>query len=175
MITPADALIQASDNLTLASAGVIPPSNITTDAIDQLMRIFKQQAAQVKDSATSQRVLTSQAQRQRVLNKAETNSATTVPTAVPTTNIEFPPLEMEEMITPTTHSTATVPTTMPTGRTSNVLVISQDDDYIDRCHFDSPAGNTRQQSRSRTLTQDFIYNAIEFPTSFTQVTPQQAA
>ena len=64
---------------------------------------------------------------------------------------------------------------MPTDCTSNVPIISQDDDYIDRSHFDSPADNTRQQSHSRTLTQDFIYNAVKFPTSFTQVTPQQAA
>jgi hypothetical protein len=44
-LTPADALIQAADNLTSAIAGILPaPPNMTTDAINQLMHIFKQQA-----------------------------------------------------------------------------------------------------------------------------------
>ena len=42
-ITPADALILAADNLTAAIAGVVPPPNMTVDAIDQLMNIFKLQ------------------------------------------------------------------------------------------------------------------------------------
>jgi hypothetical protein len=42
-LTLADALIRAVDNLTSAIAGVFPPPNMTTDAIDQLMHIFKQQ------------------------------------------------------------------------------------------------------------------------------------
>jgi hypothetical protein len=42
-ITPADALILAADNLTAAIAGVVPPPNMTVDAINQLMNIFKQE------------------------------------------------------------------------------------------------------------------------------------
>jgi hypothetical protein len=40
-LTPFDALILAADNLTNAIAGIIPPPNITTDAIDQSINIFK--------------------------------------------------------------------------------------------------------------------------------------
>jgi hypothetical protein len=48
-LTPADALIKAVDNLTSAIAGVVPPPNMTTDAIDQLMHIFNETA---KNNAT---------------------------------------------------------------------------------------------------------------------------
>ncbi len=41
-ITPADALIRASDNLTDAISGLLPASTVTQDAVDQLMVIFKQ-------------------------------------------------------------------------------------------------------------------------------------
>ena len=57
-LTPADALIRAADNLTTALAGVIPPPSMTTDAIAQLVNIFKTQAEKEKDEATLQRVLT---------------------------------------------------------------------------------------------------------------------
>jgi hypothetical protein len=43
-LTPADALIRAADKKTSDIAGVVPPPNMTTDAINQLMHIFKQQA-----------------------------------------------------------------------------------------------------------------------------------
>ena len=56
-ITPADALIRAANDLTDALTGVVPPPNMTRDAVDQLMRIFKQQAEKTKDDATTQRVL----------------------------------------------------------------------------------------------------------------------
>jgi hypothetical protein len=54
-LTSFDALICAADNLTNAIAGFIPPPNITTDAIDQLINIFKLQAKKEKDVATAQR------------------------------------------------------------------------------------------------------------------------
>jgi hypothetical protein len=47
-LTPADALIQAADNLTTALAGVIPPPSMTTKAIAQLISIFKTQAEKEK-------------------------------------------------------------------------------------------------------------------------------
>jgi hypothetical protein len=56
-ITTSDALIRAADNLTDAIAGIISPPNITTDAIDQLINIFKLQATKNKDAASAQRVL----------------------------------------------------------------------------------------------------------------------
>jgi len=36
---------------------VVPPPNMTREAVDQLMTIFKQQAGKAKDDATTQRVL----------------------------------------------------------------------------------------------------------------------
>jgi hypothetical protein len=41
-ITAADALIRAADDLTNAIAGVVPPPNMTREAVEQLMVIFKQ-------------------------------------------------------------------------------------------------------------------------------------
>jgi hypothetical protein len=97
-LTPADALIQAVDNLTLAIASVVPPPNMTTDAIDQLMHIFEQQAETTKNDAAIQRVLKERTHTERVLTKAEPNLTPTttpssVPTAKPTTT--FPELEIE--------------------------------------------------------------------------------
>ncbi len=40
-LMPVDALIRAADDLTTAIAGVIPPPNMKTDAIKQLIKIFK--------------------------------------------------------------------------------------------------------------------------------------
>jgi hypothetical protein len=96
--TPADALIQAADNSTSAIADVIPPPNMTTDAINQLMYIFKQQAKTTKNDATVQRVLNKRAHAKRVCTKAEpipTHTAT--PRAVPTVNptTTSPELEMD--------------------------------------------------------------------------------
>ena len=67
-ITPADALILASDNLTDSISGLLPTSTVTQDA-DQLMMIFKQQARDSIDAATAQRVLMERAQAQRVITE----------------------------------------------------------------------------------------------------------
>ena len=40
-LPPADALIRAADDLTTSLAGVIPPPSMTTEAITQLINIFK--------------------------------------------------------------------------------------------------------------------------------------
>ena len=56
-LTPADTLIRAADDIITALAGVIPPPSMTTDAIAQLINIFKTQAKKEKDKATLQRVL----------------------------------------------------------------------------------------------------------------------
>jgi hypothetical protein len=62
---------QHIDNLTSAIAGMVPPQNMTTDVIDQLMHIFKQQAKTAKSNAIVQRVLKRRAQAEKVLTKAE--------------------------------------------------------------------------------------------------------
>ncbi len=85
-LTPADALIRAADNLTTTIAGVIPPPNMTTNAIKQLIKIFKTQAKKEKDKATLQRVLWENAQAERMLNKnmAPSTRPTNEPLARPT-------------------------------------------------------------------------------------------
>jgi hypothetical protein len=104
MITPADALIRATDSLTDTIAGIVPPPNMTTDAIDQLINIFKSQAKKDKDTATAQRVLKKHAQAQRVLTKDNHQEDIEVPTTKPISNptaqrlvedTPFPPLEVE--------------------------------------------------------------------------------
>ncbi len=69
-IMPAYTLICAANSLTDAIAGIVPPPNMTTDAINQLINIFKSQAEKAKDAATAQRVLKERAQAQRVLTEA---------------------------------------------------------------------------------------------------------
>ncbi len=97
-LTPEDALIQAAVNLTSAIAGVVSPPNMTTDAINQLMHIFKQQAETTKNNATVQRVLKERAHFERGLTKAEPNpTPTTKPRAAPTVHPTtiFPELKIE--------------------------------------------------------------------------------
>jgi hypothetical protein len=72
-ITPTDALILAAANLTAAIAGVVPPPNMTVDAIDKLMNIFKLQAEKEKNDATIQKVLKDGAQAERVHTKENTS------------------------------------------------------------------------------------------------------
>jgi hypothetical protein len=91
-LTAADALIRAADNLTKALAGVIPPPNMTTDAINQLINIFKTQVEKEKDKVTVQRVLKEQAANQRVCNKAAT---TTTSPPLPPLEVTYPDLNLE--------------------------------------------------------------------------------
>ena len=89
-ITPTDALIRAADNLTDAITGIVPPPNMTTDAIDQLITIFKSQAENAKDTATAQRVLNKgRAQAQRVLTEANHQEDIEVPTTQHIRNTPF--------------------------------------------------------------------------------------
>jgi len=91
-LTPADALIQAADNLTTALAGVIPPPSMTTNAIAQFINIFKTQAKKEKDETTLQRVLRENAQAESVRNETVMVPISPQTTATNT----YPPLEIEE-------------------------------------------------------------------------------
>jgi hypothetical protein len=91
-LTAADALIRAADNLTKALAGIIPPPNMTTDTIDQLINIFKTQPEKEKDEVTVQWVLKEQAATQRVCNKAAT---TTTSPPLPPLEVTYPDLDLE--------------------------------------------------------------------------------
>ncbi len=65
-VTPADALIKAADNLVDTINGIIPKHSVTSDAVTQLMDIYKIAAEKATCEARTQRVLREQAQAQRV-------------------------------------------------------------------------------------------------------------
>jgi len=147
-ITPADALIRAADDLTDALTGVVPPPNMTRDAVDQLMRIFKQQAEKAKEDASTQRVLKKGARDERVHNEESTQRAS-----------PLPPLEV------------TYPA-IDVGTLRGTPVISQDDDDST---YATPSANTRFQCQIRTLTQDYLYHMMDVPGITMPFTNQQAA
>ena len=119
-ITPADALIRAADDLTDALAGVVPPPNMTRDAVDQLMTIFKQQAEKAKDDATTQRVLKERARAERVHNEEATQPASS--STIPPLKVTYPAIDV--------------------GSLRGTPIISQDEDDIDTS---TPAANMRLQ------------------------------
>jgi hypothetical protein len=91
-ITAANALIRADDDLTNTIAGVILPPNMTQEAVEQLMVIFKQQAKKAKDNATTQTVLKERSQAERVHNKSRpsmTYHSPHTPVEVPYPNAEL--------------------------------------------------------------------------------------
>ena len=182
-ITPADALIRAADGLTDAIAGIVPPPNMTTEAIEQLIYIFKSEAQKAKDAATAQRVLKERAQAQRVLTEANHQETLEVPTTEPTEanhheNLEapttepsanptarrldedtpFPPLEVEYP-------------PIDGGSLRNTPVISQDDQVDDS----TPAENTRRQRKVRSITQDYLFHMMETPSLVQPFTAKQAS
>ena len=65
---PADALIKAADNLVDTINGIMPKNKVTSDAVEQIMEIYKIQAEKAKYKARTQRVirLWEQVQAQRV-------------------------------------------------------------------------------------------------------------
>ena len=65
-MTTSDTLLLAADNLMDAIKSITPCPNITTNAINQLIAIFKMQAATTKMSDTAQRVMREGARVERV-------------------------------------------------------------------------------------------------------------
>jgi hypothetical protein len=146
-ITAADALIRAANDLTNAIAGVVPPPNMTQEAVDQLMVIFKQQAKKAKDNATTQRVLKECAQAERVHNESMTNHSTHTLVEVPYPNAEF----------------VHVPETP--------VILQDEDDTIPA----QPVANTRQQQKVQTITQDYLFRIMDIPDHTKPFSIQQAA
>jgi hypothetical protein len=161
-LTPSDVLICAADNLTNAIAGIITPPNIT-DAIDQLINIFKLQAKKEKDAATAQRVLKERVQAERVGTKTKDHSPSTAPTAKPTTTtittpMSFPPFEVEYP-------------DLNTGMLRETPMMLQDE----MGNNSSPAANTCLQQKVRTITQDYLFHLMDTPGLPRLFTNQQAA
>ena len=154
--TPADALITAADNLVDTINGIIPKHTVTSDAVEQLMEIFKMQAEKATCEARTQRVLREQAQAQRV---KEQQLAAEQQASPSTTSTSFPELEVN--LYPNTDI----------GLLRGTPIISQDEDD-DTSH---PASNTRQQRKIRTLTQDYMLHMMEIPGYTAPFSPRQAA
>jgi hypothetical protein len=152
-ITPADALIKASDNLIDAISGLIPKPTVTADAIEQLMEIYKIQAHRSTCEAQAQRVLREKAQAQRVAEKQQATVQQMIPQQNPTS---FPVLEIED-----SHSQGFSNKRRPP-------IISQD-------YNESPAHNTCQQHLTQTLTQDYMFHMMEIPGYKQPFTAAQAA
>jgi hypothetical protein len=148
--------------LTNAITGIIPPPNITTDAIDQLINIFKLQAKKEKDAATAQRVLKVSAQAERVGTKTKDHSPSMAPTTKPTTTtittpMSFPPLEVEYP-------------NLNTGMLRETPLTSQDEIGNNL----SPAANTCLQRKVQTITQDYLFHSMDTPGLQQLFTNQQA-
>ena len=123
-ITPSDALIKAADNLVEVINGQLPKSNVTSDAVEQLMEIFKIQAKKTTCDAHAQTVLRENAQAQRVAK--EHASATPKQSSPQVANKILMQFEIKD----SPHNPVHLPFAVP--------VISKDDNS-------PPANNTRHQ------------------------------
>jgi hypothetical protein len=162
-LTPSNALIRAINNLTNVIAGIITPPNIITDAIDQVINIFKLQVGKEKDAATAQRVLKEHAQAERVGTNTKDHSPSTAPTAKPTTTtvttpMSFPPYEVEYP-------------NLNTGMLRETPMKLQDKMGNNL----SPAANTCLQRKVQTITQNYLFHLMDTPGLSPLFTNQQAA
>jgi hypothetical protein len=113
---------------------------MTTEAIAQLIIIFKTQAEKEKNDATVQRVLRERAQAERVLTEviAPTMKPDNEPTA-PQQETTYPPLEIEEY--------------------PQVDAVTPDDNS----NSARLADNTQYQRKVRTITQDYLFRLMDTP------------
>ena len=130
-LTTANTLIQAANILTEAIERKNPQPEMTWDAINQMISIFKAQAENEKDVVTAQRAAKERAQAERVRNEETMTPA-------PTDEVRFevnryPNVDLRNM--------------------SQNRVITQEEEKIQSI----PASNTRQQRREQTITQEFAY------------------
>ncbi len=129
---------------------------VTSDAVEQLLEIYKIQAEKATCEARTQRVLREQAQAQRVKEQQLVAEQQASPLTTPTS---FPDLEVD------------LYPDMDIGLLRGTPIISQDKDN-DTSH---PAANTRQQRQIRTITQDCMLHMMEIPGYTAPFSPRQAA
>jgi hypothetical protein len=134
-LTQANALIRAADQLTDAIKGISAPPNITRNAIDQLIAIFKNEAATDKGSSPPQRVAKPNTPDQWVAQQRAGHN---------TTICTVPPLDV----------------TYHREHPQQTPLILQDDHHDDAS---PPAANTRLQRHTRTITQDLLHHLAESP------------
>jgi hypothetical protein len=129
------------DNLIDAIVGLIPKPTVTSNIIEQLMKIYKIQAHRSTCEVQAQRLLREKARAQRVVEEQQATAQQTIPQQNPTS---FPVLEIKDI-----HSQGF-------SNTRGPPVISQD-------YNKSPAHNTHQQHLTQTLTQDYMFHMMEIP------------
>jgi hypothetical protein len=155
-ITQVDALIKAADNLVGTISGLMPQNNVTADAVEQLIEIYKIQAKKTTCKAQTQKVLCKQAQAQRVEEQQLAAGQKASPQHNPLSLLDievnkYPDLDL--------------------GMLQGTPIISQDN----KEDISPPAANTQQQRQTHTLTQDYMLHMMEFPGYKAPFTPQQAA
>jgi len=142
-ITPANALIKATDNLVDAISGVIPKNSITKDAVLQLMAIYCKQALDASDAKSAQRVLRRLAETQKGQTEQgiEINEHNTNEQRVPASQVDMSPdLGIFEFEQPSDSSRMEPHNTMHHPQFIS-LFITQDD-----CDL-PPSSNTRQRCK----------------------------
>ncbi len=179
-ITPTDALIHAADSLTDAIMGLVPTPTCTTDAVDQLMVIFNQQARKANDAATAQRVLREHAQAERVIKEERQREApaSKTPTSFPTSRciqVGTQPSRCNQ----TRMGKATASPSFKLEEPNDIPTLPQGLPQITQDESDDynapPAANTRQQRETQTLMQDFMLQCMEIPGYMAPFTARQAA
>ena len=149
--TSHDALIRAADKLADAISGTIPKNSTTENGIKSLLDIFKQQANVAKNRLDAKAKQMNDAATQRVQDERQ-KEATTQPSNLATAQ--------RVPTATTTFETENKPTDQVNGKRNNVPTITQDEDETPTTTHTS---NRVLRSETRSLTDEFLYNAMEFP------------
>ena len=175
--TSHDALIEAADKLASAITRVLPADNVTKNGVTALLEIFTKQANVAKDKIEEQRARQSKAASQRVQTETIGDNA-----ADQRVQADRTAAAAEQRVTAAV-TTATAPT--PTFEYDDdepldgppVITQDEDDDEIE-----PPAERYTNKLRSRqtrSMTDEWLYNMMEFPGITTEVTnsvtPRMAA
>ncbi len=158
-----DALIVAADKLADAISRTMPQNSTTENGIKLLLDIFKQQANIAKDRLDAKAKRLNNAATQRVQDKRREGTAT--PPANPATTQRVPAAT-------TTFETEDEPNNQNNGQRNNVPTITQDEEETPTT---TRTSHQVLRSETRSLTDEFLYNAMEFPGITTNITARNTA
>jgi len=161
--TSHDALIVAADKLADAISGSMPQNSTTENGIKLLLDIFKQQANIAKDRLDAKAKRLNNAATQRVQD--ERREETETPPANPATAQRVPAAT-------TTFETEDDPNKQNNGQRNNVPTITQDEDETPTT---TRASHQVLRSETRSLTDEFLYNVMEYPGTTTNITARNTA
>jgi hypothetical protein len=143
----------------------MPKDSTTENGIKLLLDIFKQQANVAKDRLDAKVKRLNDAATQRVQDERGEEAATLPPN--PATAQRVP-----TAIITTTFETDDEMNDRDNGQRNNVPVITQDEDKIPTAMCSS---QRILRSETRSLTDKFLYNAMEFPGITTNITAKSTA